>query len=261
MGDVARYTCSCGQLIAECRFWHEVAKRCRERGMPFSVGAFGTSLRSVASVTDILLRARVRGRIFERGRAQLLRHLPGVREEAAGLIRRNFELSQVVCSVQDRDLFVDGSKDAPRLVHFIGAGLWDVRTIFLTRDGRGVVNSFMTRRQFDIQTAVSRWMRTVTEDIRAKDRAGRNVLTIKYEDLCRDPRATLSSIWRWLEIEDVSLGRNFRAGDFHILGNDMRLAQFTEIRLDERWRTRLGEADLRYFDREAGEVNRALGYD
>jgi hypothetical protein len=41
----------------------------------------------------------------------------------------------------------------------------------------------------------------------------------------------------------------------------MRLAQFTEIRLDERWRTRLGEADLRYFDREAGEVNRALGYD
>jgi hypothetical protein len=260
MGDVKAYTCSCGKALTACPFWRSVTDLCKQRGIPFSLDSFGTALTSSRWLTDRLLRARVRGRAFESLRSIAFR-LPGVRTETAALLKQNFDLSQVLCSVQERDIFLDGSKDAPRLLLFLKSGLWNVRTIFLTRDGRGVVNSFRTRREFDIQTAVSRWRRTMTEALNVRNRLGpHEVIDVRYEELCRQPSEVLAVIWNWLGVPGVAPTQNFRTGDYHILGNDMRLSQVTEIRLDERWRKNLGPSELQYFDAHAGSLNHALGY-
>jgi hypothetical protein len=262
MGDVGKYRCSCGELIAACAFWKRVADECGKRGIEFSVERFGTSLRSPNRVTDLLLRTRVRGAAFEGVRATLLRALPSTRAEAAELLRRNFELSQIICTLQGRDIFLDGSKDAPRLLHFVRSGLWTVRALFLTRDGRGVANSFRTRRKIDVATSTSQWLGTIQEDLNAvRLLRPDEVLTVKYERLCQDPAATLGAIWQWLGIENPPYGQDFRGGESHILGNEMRLSRKTEITLDERWRRDLGPDALREFDSRAGRLNRSLGYE
>lgn len=261
MGDVSRYACSCGELITRCAFWARVTEQCRRRGVEFSVDAFGTSLRSPNGVTDVLLRTRVRGRWFERARALLLDTLPRCRAEITALVRRNFELSRVICELQDRDVFLDGSKDAPRLLHFARSGLWRVRTIFLTRDGRGVVNSLKTRKNLSVDRAAEDWVTTIRENlstVRLLD--PREVITVRYEELCANPDGTLARVWDWLGIGHPPLGQDFRAGDFHILGNEMRLRRSAEIKLDERWRRELDADALQRFERRAGALNRALGY-
>jgi hypothetical protein len=109
--------------------------------------------------------------------------------------------------------------------------------------------------------AVERWRRTISEHrnvVAGLKRAA--VFQLKYERLCESPDTVLGELWRWLKVPESSFSTNFRVGEHHILGNDMRLGQLSEIRLDERWRTKLGPGDLEYFDQRAGAINRALGY-
>ena len=78
-------------------------------------------------------------------------------------------------------------------------------------------------------------------------------LTIRHEDLCRDPRATLARIFGFLGVSAPAGDlRDSRAGDHHIIGNRMRLSKISEIRLDERWRTELTPDQLRAIERIAG---------
>jgi hypothetical protein len=43
-------------------------------------------------------------------------------------------------------------------------------------------------------------------------------------------------------------------------GNDTRLRGLSNIKLDEAWRRELSPADLDFFEREGGTINRKLGY-
>ncbi len=87
------------------------------------------------------------------------------------------------------------------------------------------------------------------------------VIDLKYEDLCRDPAATLARIFGWLGIDTATVAADdFKRGDFHLLGNAMRLNAVSEVRLDEKWRSLIEETDPRYFLRKFGVVHKRLGY-
>jgi hypothetical protein len=62
-----------------------------------------------------------------------------------------------------------------------------------------------------------------------------------------------------MDTENIVL--DFRSKAQHILGNDMRLKSGSDIRLDERWRKNLSQADLATFDEVAGDLNRKYGYE
>ena len=54
---------------------------------------------------------------------------------------------------------------------------------------------------------------------------------------------------------------DFSDTEHHIAnGNNMRFANSSNIKLDENWREELSHTDLLYFERRAGQINRALGY-
>lgn len=261
MGDIDAYQCSCGVLIRECRFWTELTERAQKAGLDFSVDDFGTVYGDGGGFVDRIVRALVRGPLFESVRAAALAALPESRTRVAAVTHQNLVLSRIVCEMQGGQVFLDGSKDSARLLHYLRSGEWDVKVIYLQRDGRGVTNSYVKHDGIDYDGAIGYWKKAVTELQTMRARLDDDmVYDILYEDLCREPEEELSGICGWLGIADLDHGRGFDAGSQHVLGNRMRLSNVSEVRFDEAWRKLLTQEKLAAFDERAGSLNRSLGY-
>jgi hypothetical protein len=85
---------------------------------------------------------------------------------------------------------------------------------------------------------------------------------VRYEDLCTAPARELTAICRMLDVEFEEEMLALQSAGHGLDGNRLRYdaAIRREIRLDERWRGELSEADLRQFERVAGGTNRQFGY-
>jgi hypothetical protein len=53
---------------------------------------------------------------------------------------------------------------------------------------------------------------------------------------------------------------DFRTPNHHVIGNRMRIAGSSEVHLDERWRERLTERELREIQRRTHRRRRLCGY-
>lgn len=262
MGDVKSYMCSCGRPILSCEFWNEVTRRCNERGLEFSVSSFNTILGSGSAVADKLIRARVRSGAFEAVRRLLIAVMPGLERNLESGLGRNQVIADVVCEIQGKDVFLDGSKSPARLLHFLRSRLWDTYVINLVRDGRGVANSLMNHLSITMPVAAKRWMVITSEiDCMLKKIPSDRRITVMYENLCSRPEETLNSIARAFGLSQVKFEHwSLKDGGYHILGNSMRLNSTSEIRFDESWRLALSDADIADFSRIAGRRNRSHGY-
>jgi hypothetical protein len=271
MGDVEEYPCSCGARIRACDFWRRVAAQLAERGSDFDVSRFGTHfrLRKADSLAGRLLGAEVRGSLFEGARRLLLRALPGLAGEFRAILERNRLLVDAICELRGARVFLDGSKEPHRLKYLLNSGFWDVKAVYLVRDGRGRTSSTLRRRLARrpvpdrlrvVRRAAARW-RQVNESCQ-RVLAGlppEAWVRIRYEDLCRDPNATLAPVLALVGEPPIEIPEDFRSIDHHILGNVMRLRSGS-IALDEKWRTDLNDAELAAFDEVAGDMNRSMGY-
>jgi len=262
MGDAENYVCSCGVRIRECPFWLGVARRLRGRRVPFDVGDFGTHFRPDGSMCSSLLGTGVRGRFFEAARWIGLRLMLECRRTLRAILEKNRALAEVVCEIQGGATFLDSSKDPIRLKHFASSGLWNVKAIWLTRDGRGSSCSYMRHHDARMDEAAAAWRAVQEECERVLAGMCRGAWTsVRYEDLCRDPEGTTRRLFGFLGCNGHEARLDFRSIDHHILGNQMRLRSASEIYLDERWRSELDAGDLGVFDNVAGEVNRRYGYE
>jgi len=251
LGDVSAYRCSCGEFIRRCAFWRKVTELSTDQLGHFSIERPGLAIRSPVSFYNRLLGAAVRGRVTQAVRNHMIDYLPGLKANLDELIMRNFVLAQIICEIQDGTIFLDGSKDAPRLLYFIRSGLWDIRVIYLQRDGRGVINSNMKHRGVDFSTAARDWVGAMGELQNTREQLeDQAVYDLKYEDVCKSPAKTFAEIWSWLGVRHVDMhSADLQKSRHHILGNTMRLGNVDEIVLDESWRVDLHSYDLEYFER------------
>lgn len=262
LGDVEKYNCSCGARIRTCPFWTELRRRLDKSGVRFSLDDFGTHFRvHDKPALDRVMRARVRGRLLETVRRAALSMIPGGASMVRRTVRQNKRIIEAVTTMRGGSAFVDGSKDPVRAAYFQRSGLFDMYLIRMIRDGRGTSCSYMNHHGMDIAAAATEWKKTYEESQQLYSRfeEGRR-LTIRYEDLCYDPSAEVFRITDMLGLERQTMVADFRSVDQHIVGNAMRLASSSQIRLDEKWRERLSDTDLSTFDRVAGSLNRRLGY-
>jgi Sulfotransferase family len=233
----------------------------QKAGARFDLSNFGTHFGTDSALCDHLLRAGVRSRPFESARMLMLRLLPPFRDRLYGILEQNRRIIELICSLQEGDVFLDGSKDPIRLKLLALANYWSVKVIYLIRDGRGATNSYMGHTGVSMDAAAREWRRTHAEC----DRVLRNFcedakLTIHYEDLCMKPRETLARVYRFLGLEADGEAVRCDLRQRHIMGNSMRLKSADQIKLDERWKNALTQRDLETFDRIAGKVNRLYGY-
>ena len=88
-----------------------------------------------------------------------------------------------------------------------------------------------------------------------------NLLRVSYEDSRPIRRANCAASASSSVAYDAQM-LDFRARAHHVLaGNDMRLDDSGTIKVDAAWRNRLTRDELDYFERRAGTINRALGYE
>ncbi len=263
MGNLDEYDCSCGTRVQQCGFWRALAAEFERRGLRFDLADLGTHFRYRSRpALDKVLRARVRGPVLENVRRATRAMLPGGARFHNDTLTRNELLIDLVTHLQGGSVFLDGSKDPVRLWYLHRAARWNLRTIYLVRDGRGTARSYMNHDGLSMADAAREWRRTHEECLRLVARlpVGR-VLHLKYEDLCRAPEETLDRTLTFLGLDSRARLDDFRAVEHHILGNAMRLKSSGEIQLDEKWRTALTPADLATFDRVAGDLNRQYGYE
>ena len=262
LGDVDNYDCSCGVRIRTCPFWIELQQRLTKRNVRFSLDEFGTHFRiRHRPMLDRVVRARVRGHLFEAVRNAMLAVWPGASSFVRDTVQRNAQIIDTITSMRSARVFLDGSKDPVRAAYFRRSGLFDMYLIRMVRDGRGNSCSYMKHHGMDMSAAATEWRKTYEESQRLYDRFNADHrLNIRYEDLCDDPSGTVNRVTDMLGLDRQPMVADFRSVDQHIVGNAMRLASSSQIRVDQKWRDALTPADIETFERVAGSLNRRLGY-
>jgi hypothetical protein len=256
------YLCSCRAPVRDCGFWQRVSREMAERGHEFDIWDADLDFRARdGGLPDVLLRAVQRGPLLEAARSAGLRVLPGARRERDRILSRIGSLADVVVRIKGCEVFLDSSKRPERATLMQRSGEFDMRVIHLVRDGRAVSWSSMKHLKVGPAEAARSWL----ADNQASEQARRYFLsshwmTLRYEDLCTDPDGTLARLHGFIGVPSRNGYYKFRAGDHHIIGNQMRLSSTSEIRLDESWKQALTAEQMTAIDQLVAPLNRRYGY-
>lgn len=261
--DDPDYACGCGERLADCEFWRQVGNRCAEAGQPFRFPHPGFHFSSETTFQGKLVGSTIRGSFAERLRSLALDVYPPARAFRERILQRNRVAIDAVCRIEGKPVFLDGSKDPARLRHFVESGEFDVRAIHLVRDGRAIVASYTKRDPDNIDNCLHLWRTKAEECENLKSYLGASsMLTLRYEDLCRDVKGSLAEVFRFCGIanEAEACLKPTECASVHIIGHASRLGNAAEIRLRDEWRTMLDAAGLERFHRAEGRLNRRYGY-
>ena len=284
LGDVKRYRCSCGRLILQCEFWERVSVEMKRRGFDYQVTDAGTDFRSgMTPWVRRLLRPLHRGPVLEAVRDAALTMSPTWRRRRPEIQARNAALAATVLQLAGKKALVDSSKIGTRLKYLLRTPDLDIKVVRVIRDGRGVALTYMDPARFadavnpelkdggmggdrahqrlSMARAAREWRRSTEEaDHIVRQLGPQRVIEVRYEELCRDPQATLRPVFQFIGVDPDSMSLDYRDIEHHVVGNGMRLDSTTTIQLDERWRAALTGDDLTLFDSIAGSLRRRLGY-
>lgn len=185
--------------------------------------------------------------------------LPSVRRS----VDNTFELYTAAAQAWHASLLIDASKAPKKGVHLYLGRPDVVRLIHLVRDGRSVCASRLE--QMPIRHAAERWSHYHRLADRLLERwvNPEHWRRLRYEDLARDPEASLGTLLDWLgfEFEAEMLDFSVQYESHSAGGNPARFVVGEGITPpQEKWRTAFGTSDLQEFDVYAGPLNRRFGY-
>lgn len=254
------YRCSCGAELVRCGFWAEVSAAMAKRGFSFDATTAETDIRNAPDrYARRLLRPMHRGRALELLRDAALALSPSARRYLRRHEALKAALAESVLECAGDALLVDSSKLGVQLKYLLRSPRFDVKVIWLVRDGRAVSASLMRNEPLPMRAAAYEWRRFYEEAhaiVRRLERA--RWMQVRYEELCAEPERILGELWRFLGVSaEMPL---CDAREQHVLGHTSRLNGVGKVTVNEKWRRELGAADLRAFDAVAGRANRALGY-
>lgn len=245
--DLEKFRCSCGALLKSCPFFTAIAKVFEQNGLPFDPRDFGTGYRLVRNLrinrylTEMV--PFIRSSWLETLRDQIVRHTPVL----AGRIERNDRANRLfvrtALALKGASVFVNANKSPFRLRYLRAIEDIDLKILYLIRDLRGVVTTFMENRRWDAAMATRMWIREQESIVRVL-REFPGYLQIYYEDLCDDVDGTLARIHAFAGLPPRPFPGDFRSTEHHILGNSMRLESMGKIVRSERWKAKLSVDDL-----------------
>jgi hypothetical protein len=260
--DYQNYTCGCGVEFLECDFWKQVVDYCKRQNESLDLGNVGTHYRVNDSLTGKIIGTQVRSAGMEALRSIALHLWPNAKNQLTAVHRRNGLIIDAVCTILNRPVFVDESKDPVRLMHLYRSGLFDIRAIHMVRDGRAVFASYK-KRSPDMAGNFHLWKDKVEECEQVKARLpSLTIKEVKYEDFCTNTVGILREIEEFCGIEDKAetcIDPNF-GNPQHIIGHDSRLHAGSPIRLRSEWQTSLTIEELASFNRLGAVLNAKFGY-
>lgn len=192
--------CSCGSTVASCGFWSRIEKQLGQEfeNLVLKPRFFGFS----EGVSTLPHRVRNFIRRFVEDNPQNALHSPIARLlDGPRVAKDSFALFEAVFDETTADYLIDSSKDPFRFRFLYDHQPLRMRAIMLGRDYRGTVHSKMKRGR-SLETGVQTWVRRMRQ---MKELTGdmpmHQQIRVRYEDLCDDPRAELTRICRFLDLE------------------------------------------------------------
>jgi LPS sulfotransferase NodH len=142
----------------------------------------------------------------------------------------------------------------------------DLQVVHLLRDGRDVVQSFLQHSEASLSYWADAWLRAVRTARAFGARHPAQYLEIRYEDLVREPRATLQTTATFLNValDERMLHHHeldLRLGDVDRYRSLQGVRQPVYRTSIGRWRTALDVRQIVELDRVLGPTLAALGYD
>ena len=259
-GRAAAQQCSCGALIEDCVFWQAIFAETDRLGTPVDGRNWQTDYRFDHPWLDALLTRETSSMWTRSIRHAAMRRLPLLASRTSRVDRTNVAFIRAVLRQRQASVFFDTSKLLTRLSYLREVPDIDLKIVWLVRDARAVAAS-AKRRGGSVDDAATVWLNDqVTIERTLAVGEGTPRLRVRYEDLCADPGATLARLWEFCGVDAVPPSSEIRARDHHILGNSMRMGDTIRVRLDDAWRSRLGDEDERRVLAVAGGLNGQLGY-
>lgn len=254
------YRCSCGRELAQCSFWVQVSAAMATLGFSYAATTAETDIRNAPSaLVRRLMKPLHRGPLVEAVRDAGI-WLSGGQRHIRHSQALKAALAQSVLQCSGKTVLVDSSKSGVQLKYHLRNPRLDVKVLWLVRDGRGTALSLARNARLPLRQAAYQWRRSNEEAaliVRGLDRA--QWMQVRYEDLCEAPDRTLSALWQFIGVW-AHPAQSATRTERHVLGHRSRLHGGSGIRLDEKWRKQLSQADLQAFEEVAGRLNRELGY-
>jgi hypothetical protein len=140
----------------------------------------------------------------------------------------------------------------------------DARFIHIVRDGRAIAASFLALDwgPKDMISAAYSWSKRVAEGLVAEFLCPELVLRVYYEDLVKEPEATLRRICSFLEVDFCAAmveGKGFVVPQYSRPQHKLVGQQPDPSRIDE-WTRRLSRRQIEVFECCAGARLRQMGY-
>ncbi len=264
--------CGCGNPVRECEFWKGTISDIEKNSTidiasdPYALDLGYISARIIVdkkhqTVFYNLARKISHGLIYLHYRYSIpLPYFSLPRFEKS--IKNNLLLYQTVRNHSGADLTVDSSK-----AYLKGLGVYlsnrdETRVIVLVRDGRGVFYSNL-KRGFDRRKSLNGWINYYQRALSLIDKHvnKEHVLFVKYEELAKNTKKVMENISKFIEIEYESSMLDFSSKVHHITNGNNTRFKSSKIKLDEAWKNDLDESDLNYFNLNALDLNKRLGYE
>jgi hypothetical protein len=195
--------------------------------------------------------------------------LRGYRPQAEWAMRRGFVLSKLA-EIQGRNAIIDSSKDPLDMRDLYEHSSMPVKILFLTRDCRGNVFSFIKRhglkygREGTIKRAARDWVAVNSRISQLLEGIGRSDwMHLRYEDLCRNPAKVLASVFDFMNLpDDPSILDDREHLEHSIAGNKIRFSNKQAlIKEDTAWQEHFEKSDLELIARISSPLAQRLGYD
>ena len=241
------YVCSCGELLTACPFYCGVARRLERRQVDFCPYDWGVRYDlPVGYLVARVLQGSWQGSRIAVTRDKLLSKLKPYRRWKASRDARLIHIARACLEEAGARVFVDATKTPRRISEVAAVSELELRVLHLVRDPRGYVASAKRRLGVSVRVATTVWCRVNRDVLRRAASCGVPYLLVPYEALCARVEGVLRGIDEFL----AAGGQNTAATEpleHHVIGNEARLREwrYTDVKLDERWRTELTDSEQR----------------
>jgi hypothetical protein len=184
----------------------------------------------------------------------------------AGLINHLVEAHARCSGKPEANRWIDATPSNKNFLTTLMTMFPGARAIHIVRDGRAVAHSVM-RRDWGpntVLTAAWWWLGHLSHGLAAEQALPPDrIRRIRYEDLLRRPRDTLTSLCRWLDLEysDRMLDSRFYAVDPMAAAFNPLTTQAPRADRADAWRSALSARQIEVFEAESKEMLTYLGYE
>ncbi|MCB9194911.1 MAG: sulfotransferase [Flavobacteriales bacterium] len=126
------------------------------------------------------------------------------------------------------------------------------KVVYLIRDGRAVVNSYVNSRGYEIDKAINRWKISVNSFLNSRLSKSGSAIVVRYEDFILNTRENLSNICEFINIpfiEGMITPEFVDMGDTN-LDHHANVKNTLNVKSIEKWKEELSDADISKINQE-----------